>query len=364
MFLENATADDEELPAVWARNRGLFILLNLAFFVPGVAGFLYLSWLHIAVHKPRVGALLALETGAGQQPEAGFPTSKVKFSRVGGYLWSVVVHLVLQSLPYVVVKQWQSGASEADVAITTATVFTVLTVAYGLREIKSHLQNYFQPRLQKHIIRILGMPIIYAIDCLVSLTWMEYDAYVHLIREQYEAYTVWSFQALMMEFLTNVAKDRIKKGQLKRKKVDATDNGENPLASKGSVFSSLPQFEEAQAQYLRAEERLILLLEEDGHSPNHMFPVNCFMKPWRKGQHFLTKCRAGVLQYVAYSSSMSLINLILELTGNYHEGEISIRSGYAYIVVIRTISQTWALYCLVLFYHVTADLLAPIRPFP
>jgi hypothetical protein len=54
-----------------------------------------------------------------------------------------------------------------------------------------------------------------------------------------------------------------------------------------------------------------------------MFPMNFCMKPWRRGQHFFSKCRSGVLQYVAYSSSMSIINLILELTDLFHEGDLS-----------------------------------------
>ena len=49
-------------------------------------------------------------------------------------------------------------------------------------------------RIQKHIIRILLMPVIYAIDCYASLVWHDGHMYLHLIREQYEAYTVWSFQ--------------------------------------------------------------------------------------------------------------------------------------------------------------------------
>ena len=61
---------------------------------------------------------------------------------------------------------------------------------------------------------------------------------------------------------------------------------------------------------------------------------------------------------------MSIVNLALELTGNFHEGDLSLRSGYLYVILIRSLSQTWALYCLVLFYHATAELLAPIRPFP
>lgn len=61
---------------------------------------------------------------------------------------------------------------------------------------------------------------------------------------------------------------------------------------------------------------------------------------------------------------MSLVNLVLELTGNFHEGDLSFSYGYVYVAIIRNLSQCWALYCLVLFYHATAEPLAPIKPFP
>eukprot|EP01052_Picozoa_sp_SAG31_P001301 SAG31_NODE_44_length_31168_cov_16.507290_11_plen_864_part_00 len=400
MFLENTVSSDAELPAWWAHNRWVCMLLNLTLFVPGIICFGYLSWCHL-FSKSRAAmnssVPLTHETSGDDQTVSAPPRHKVKLTRVAGYAWSVVVHLVLQTLPYVIYKQWYTeDKTQANIAITIAGVFTGLTIAYGIREVKSHLQNYFQPRIQKHIIRILVrtlfpyvltaaqnqsyiadaissvqiMPIVYAIDCMVSLTWLQYDAYVHLIREQYEAYTVWSFQALMMEFLINVAKDRYKKGLLNTDKATGELGqhlgGDNPLMDVRGIGSFLSDGHRniQKTEELKPEDLLVMLLEQDGHEPIHMFPVNKLLKPWRKGSHFLSKCRAGVLQYVAYSSSMSLINLVLQLTDNFHEGEISLHSGYVWVVAVRTISQSWALYCLVLFYHVTADLLAPIRPFP
>eukprot|EP00493_Phyllostaurus_siculus_P006017 UN06075 len=39
------------------------------------------------------------------------------------------------------------------------------------------------------------------------------------------------------------------------------------------------------------------------------------------------------------------------LFGDYSEASLSDGSVYAWLVLIITISQSWALYCLVLFYH-------------
>lgn len=266
-------------------------------------------------------------------------------------------------------------------------VFTFLTLGYSIRETNQHLKNYFQPRIQKHIVRILMMPVIYSIDCTVSLYAMDLDPYVHLVREQYEAYSkpntlcisrsfpplstglirsllgtaVWSFNALMVEFLTNVAIDRKRTGNLRTSEDSLRASRSARLFS---LHQHLPQFQLANERYQENEQLLVRLLEQEDHDPHHMFPFNFLLQPWTRGQKFLTNCRNGVLQYVAYSSSMSIVNLALELTGNFHEGDLSLRSGYLYVILIRSLSQTWALYCLVLFYHATAELLAPIRPFP
>lgn len=125
-----------------------------------------------------------------------------------------------------------------------------------------------------------------------------------------QAYTVWSFNALMVEFLTNVAKERKKNGGLKQ-------TNTAPRSSKSSglfaIHQHLPQFAAANERYQEAEDLLINLLEQDDHDPHHMFPFNLCLKPWRKGRHFLGKCRSGVLQcacttYFFRSASASTIS--------------------------------------------------------
>jgi hypothetical protein len=48
-----------------------------------------------------------------------------------------------------------------------AAIFTFVAVVLGLREIGKHLANYYRPKLQRHIIRVLWMVPIYAVDALV-----------------------------------------------------------------------------------------------------------------------------------------------------------------------------------------------------
>jgi CRP-like cAMP-binding protein len=376
----NYQVDDEHLPEFWANNRETLMLANYILLAIGLAIFAGLTIYHL--RRPPIEG----EDTQGERLWHGFRVPK--WSRINGYLWSCTVHIVVQTLPYYLWIYYQEyNATPAKLATITAAVFTALTVVSGIREVVKHINNYYQPRIQKHIIRILLMPVVYALDCLVSLVWMDYDPYVHLIREQYEAYTVWSFQALMIEFLTNVATYQEQQGLLDPEDEDETDQEEDEdnrfsirnslfgksedgaprasAAAASSFFSTLPQFQEEAERYKEQEHLLIRLLKQEDHDPHHMFPLNLMrVRNWRKGEEFLSKCRQGVLQYVAYSSSMSFVNLILELTGNFHEGDLSLSYCYVYVVTVRSISQTWALYCLVLFYHATAELLEPIKPFP
>jgi Ca2+-binding EF-hand superfamily protein len=77
-----------------------------------------------------------------------------------------------------------------------------------VEQVAGHLDNYSVPRIQRHTVRILLMPPIYSIDCWVSIRFNSISPYLTVVRELYEALCVWSFMALMIEFLKNVARAR------------------------------------------------------------------------------------------------------------------------------------------------------------
>ncbi|KAL0369314.1 UNVERIFIED_CONTAM: protein LAZ11 [Sesamum calycinum] len=76
----------------------------------------------------------------------------------------------------------------------------------------------------------------------------------------------------------------------------------------------------------------------------HPFPLNCFLRDWKLGSDFYQAVKIGIVQYV------------------YGEGKFEWRYAYPYLAVVLNFSQTWALYCLVQFYSVTKNKLAPIKP--
>eukprot|EP01047_Picozoa_sp_COSAG01_P055053 COSAG01_NODE_6087_length_3860_cov_2.910420_2_plen_260_part_00 len=82
------------------------------------------------------------------------------------------------------------------------------TDVYGAGQVAGHLDNYSVPRIQRHTVRILLMPPVYSIDCWVSIRFNSISPYLTVVRELYEALCVWSFMALMIEFLKNVARAR------------------------------------------------------------------------------------------------------------------------------------------------------------
>ena len=67
--------------------------------------------------------------------------------------------------------------------------------------ISKHLKYYKQPKLQRHIIRILFMVPIYAVDSWVSLKFVTSIAmYVDTLRDCYEAFVIYSFVELMVMY--------------------------------------------------------------------------------------------------------------------------------------------------------------------
>ncbi|KAK8567895.1 hypothetical protein V6N12_006463 [Hibiscus sabdariffa] len=94
----------------------------------------------------------------------------------------------------------------------------------------------------------------------------------------------------------------------------------------------------------------------------HPFPMKYFLSPWKLGRWFYQVVKFGIVQYMIIKILTALLAVILEAFGVYCEGEFSKGCGYPYMAVVLNFSQTWAFYCLLQFYTVTKEELAPIKP--
>lgn len=64
-----------------------------------------------------------------------------------------------------------------------------------------HTEYYTRPKLQRHVIRILWMVPIYALDAWFALRFKDARIYLDPIRECYEAYVIYNFFAYLLSYL-------------------------------------------------------------------------------------------------------------------------------------------------------------------
>jgi hypothetical protein len=83
-----------------------------------------------------------------------------------GYLSALVTLPFVAAITFSPAHPWWRPH---DVAWMISGAMTAMTCMLSIREVIKHLENYSSGRMQKHIIRILFMPPIYAIDCWVGM---------------------------------------------------------------------------------------------------------------------------------------------------------------------------------------------------
>lgn len=95
----------------------------------------------------------------------------------------------------------------------------------------------------------------------------------------------------------------------------------------------------------------------------HSFPLNYLLNPWDLGKQFYQAFKFGIVQFTILKTVSGLISVVLQCWNLYGEGEFRWDRGYIYIAVVINFSQSWALYCMIQFYTLTKEELAPIQPF-
>jgi len=178
-----------------------------------------------------------------------------------------------------------------------AVIFVVLTIVISGNLILKHLDNYEQPEVQKYVVRILFMAPLYGVDALLCLTLDGVSPTLNVIRDCYEAFTLYSFTKMLYVWL----------------------GGER------EVIRMMSQKKQMQLP----------------------FPLHA-MEPWAMGDEMFYNCKLGVIQYVFIIPFLAVATFICAAAGVY-EGE----QWYTvdlWISILACVSATYAIYCLITFY--------------
>ena len=208
------------------------------------------------------------------------------------------------------------NAVELEYAWAIAGIFAALSVGISAHTIHMHLRHYVSP-LQRYYVRIALIIIVYSSQSWLALRFYAARVYIVALRDLYEAYAVYSFYQLMLQFL----------------------GGPRVLAAR---------------------------LVATGRARSACLPCCfCFARggcclPWRMGMRFLHRVEVGLYQYVLIRILVSVVTIATAAAGVYE--------GYApthfnvYATILINVSQTYALTALALFYVNTKQWIAPLKP--
>ncbi|KAF8544968.1 organic solute transporter Ostalpha-domain-containing protein [Trichophaea hybrida] len=209
-----------------------------------------------------------------------------------------------------------SGTSKlSTIAIVLSGVASLIATLLSFLSIWFQLKNYRKPLLQRYVVRILLMVPIYAISSWVSLMSLAAAQFLDPIRDMYEAFTIYTFFQLLINFLGG-------------------------------------------------ERSLIIMMH--GRAPKeHVWPLNyIFPKVDISDPHTFLAVKRGILQYAWLKPPLALAAIIMKATNTYQEGYVGLKSGYFWSGIIYNISVSVSLYSLGIFWVCMARDLQPFRPVP
>mmetsp|Transcript_11998 Transcript_11998/g.24698 ORF Transcript_11998/g.24698 Transcript_11998/m.24698 type:complete len:582 (+) Transcript_11998:74-1819(+) len=178
-----------------------------------------------------------------------------------------------------------------------AVIFVGLTIVISGNLILRHLENYEQPEVQKYVVRILFMAPLYAIDALLCLTFDGVSPFLNVVRDCYEAFTLYSFTKMLYVWL----------------------GGEREVIR------------------MMATKRQIAL----------PFPLHS-AEPWAMGDEMFYNCKFGVIQYVVIIPFLAIVTFVFAAAGLY-EGDQWYTMDL-WLSLVSCASATFAIYCLITFY--------------
>ncbi|CEH18750.1 Predicted seven transmembrane receptor-rhodopsin family [Ceraceosorus bombacis] len=153
---------------------------------------------------------------------------------------------------------------------------------------------------------------IYSLSSLASITSLEGAFFIDLVRDIYEAFVIYCFFALLVEYLGG--------------------------------------------------ERSLLILAHGRAPTKHPFPFNLLFQPMDVSDPYtFLALKRGILQYVQVKPVLAVATVFLKITGHYEEGKLSWTNGYTYVSFVYNFSVFLSLCALAMFWACLSEDLAPFR---
>lgn len=104
--------------------------------------------------------------------------------RVLGWLGMSVVVFGLTCVPFIIFAGLNARSDPKNLLLWVSGVFALLAVLMGFWEIYQHLDNFYMPRLQHHLLKVLLMVPIYAVNAACVIKWPgRTETYLSAVRE-------------------------------------------------------------------------------------------------------------------------------------------------------------------------------------
>ncbi|QBZ56579.1 hypothetical protein PoMZ_01488 [Pyricularia oryzae] len=156
---------------------------------------------------------------------------------------------------------------------------------------------------------------LYSIASWLSMISLKTAAFVDPIRDVYEAFTIYTFFQLLINYLSG--------------------------------------------------ERALIIMTHGREPVEHLWPMNYVMSRVDISDPYsFLAIKRGILQYAWLKPTLALAAVIMKATGTYKEGYLGLDSGYFWSGLVYNVSMTICLYCLALFWVCMHDDLKPFRPVP
>ncbi|KAK6826968.1 hypothetical protein RU639_004726 [Aspergillus parasiticus] len=208
-----------------------------------------------------------------------------------------------------------TGSSLAKAVVIVSGVSSLVASLLSLLSIWLQTKNYRKPLLQRYVVRILLMVPIYAAASWTSIVSLKASLWLDPIRDVYEAFTIYTFFQLLINFLGG--------------------------------------------------ERALIIMTHGRPPVQHAWPLNHFLpKLDISDPHTFLAVKRGILQYTWLKPILAIVSIIMKATDSYQEGYLGLASGYLWTGIVYNVSVTISLYSLAMFWVCLHNDLAPFRPVP